>query len=164
MEVKRTNYILIDYENIRSLNLALLNENPVQVLVFVGEQQKRLPTVEVQKMLTYRGQIRLITMAGTGSNALDFHLAYYAGRISVEDPKAFIHFITKDKGFDPLVAHLKSQKIFAHRSDCLAEIPLLQRKETIQMDLRERAEQIITRLAKIAVRKRPRKKRHCSPG
>src|SRR3546814_10359453 len=66
-----------------------------------------------------------IRISGNGPNALDFHIAYYIGKIASEEPKAFFHIISKDTGFDPLIAHLKSNKIFSCRSASLDGIPIL---------------------------------------
>lgn len=48
-----------------------------------------------------------------GRNALDFHIASYIGRLAAETSDAHFHVISKDKGFDPLIKHLKTQKISA---------------------------------------------------
>ncbi|MCY1388718.1 PIN domain protein [compost metagenome] len=58
-----------------------------------------------------------------GQNALDFHVAYYLGRLAVEEPDAFFHIISRDKGFDPLIKHLKGKSIFAARSDTIEGMP-----------------------------------------
>lgn len=53
-------------------------------------------------------------------------MAYYIGRISREAPTAFFHIISKDTGFDILIAHLKSKEILAARHKEVADIPLLE--------------------------------------
>ena len=79
-----------------------------------------------------------------GKNALDFHIAYYVGVLSSEEPTAFFHIISKDAGFDPLLKHLKARKVFAQRSSCIADIPFFKpqlpttpeaRIETVVADL-----------------------------
>lgn len=120
METPRTNYILIDHENVHALDPGEIGELPVKVLVFLGEQTKKLAVVDVQKLLMHPGKIELVPISGNGKNALDFHVAYYAGRISVMDPRAAIHIVSKDTGFDPLIDHLKEKKVQASRS---AEVP-----------------------------------------
>jgi hypothetical protein len=47
-----------------------------------------------------------VQMEGSGHNALDFHIAYYLGRLVVEYPEARFQIVSKDAGFDPMVAHL----------------------------------------------------------
>jgi hypothetical protein len=61
---------------------------------------------------------------GSGVNALDFHIAYYIGRLAAENPGAEFHVISKDRGFDPLIKHLMAQKILCQRSTSIADISL----------------------------------------
>jgi PIN domain len=66
-----------------------------------------------------------IKISGNGPNALDFHIAYWIGRLSVTDPTAYFHIVSKDTGFDPLVTHLKTQEVFAGRVKSIDDIPLV---------------------------------------
>ncbi len=140
----KTNYILIDFENVQPKNLELLHGHDFRVLVFVGESQKNISIqlAEALQKLGERG--RYIRIAGNGKNALDFHIAYYIGQLSEKDPTAFFHIISKDTGFDPLVRHLKSEKIWVLREKDLSEIPLLQISNTSSQD--ERIEAIVKSL------------------
>jgi hypothetical protein len=45
--------------------------------------------------------------------------------LSQAEPDAYFHVISKDTGFDPLIAHLKSRKILAARWKDVAEIPFV---------------------------------------
>jgi hypothetical protein len=65
-----------------------------------------------------------VKISGNGSNALDFHIAYYIGSLAASDANGYFHIISKDTGFDPLVQHLKSKKIGAVRSKTIDDIPL----------------------------------------
>ena len=58
-----------------------------------------------------------------GRNALDFHIAYYIGTLSVQDPTAGFHIISKDSGFDALIKHLAGKNIVVSRSAGIAGIP-----------------------------------------
>ncbi|MDM8524257.1 PIN domain-containing protein [Desulfococcaceae bacterium HSG8] len=121
----KTNYILIDYENVQPQNIALLNGHPFHVLVFVGANQTKIP-FEVASALQKLGErAKYIKINGNGQNALDFHIAFYIGQIAERDPNSFFHIISNDTGFDPLVSHLKSKKIWAQRNTDLANIPIL---------------------------------------
>jgi hypothetical protein len=71
------------------------------------------------------GRAQYIKIAGNGNNALDFHIAYYIGKLAAEDTTAYFHIISKDAGFDPLIHHLKAKKIGAVRSKAIEDIPLL---------------------------------------
>ena len=122
----RTNYILIDYENVSSPTvLDVLSQGHYKVVVFVGANQPKV-TYEVASTLQKLGErATYIKINASGTNALDFHIAYYIGRLAVNEPDAYFHIISKDKGFDPLIAHLKDHKIFAARSSDIPEISLV---------------------------------------
>jgi len=51
-----------------------------------------------------------------------FTLAYYVGRAAVLDPSGFFHIISRDTGYDPLVAHLRSNHVQAHRHPDFASL------------------------------------------
>ncbi len=122
----RTNYILIDHENVQPDIVPALKQPGCKVIVFVGANQTKL-SFETAAALQHLGEAAsYVKITGNGPNALDLHIAFHIGQISQRDPASFFHIISKDKGFDPLVKHLKSRKILAMRSASIAEIPLLQ--------------------------------------
>ena len=120
-----TNYVLIDYENVQPKNLELLANHSFKVYLFVGANQTRMPVDLAIAMQKLGENAEYIKMSGNGPNALDFHIAYYIGQLSTQDPKGYFHIISKDTGFDPLIKHLKSKNIRALREKDLAEIPVL---------------------------------------
>ncbi len=121
----KTNYVLIDYENVQPATLGVLNRENFKILVFVGANQTKVP-FEVAAALQHMGErAQYIKISGNGSNALDFHIAYYIGKIAAKEPEAYFHIISKDTGFDPLIQHLKSTKIMAARSADMSEIPAI---------------------------------------
>jgi hypothetical protein len=71
-------------------------------------------------------RLEFINMEGGGRNALDFQIAYHLGGLTKEDPAGFFHVISRDKGFDPLIQHLKSKHISAVRSASIEEMLCLQ--------------------------------------
>jgi hypothetical protein len=121
----RTNYVLIDYENVQPKDVALLNGHAFKVLVFIGANQTKVPLDLVKTMQPMGADADYILISGNGKNALDFHIAYYLGDLANKDPEGFYHVISKDTGFDPLITHLKSRGIRAQRSNALCEIPIL---------------------------------------
>ncbi len=129
-----TNYILIDFENVHPKNLELLTKHPFKVFVFVGASQSKVPFDLADSMQLLGNDARYIKIAGNGQNALDFHIAYYVGELAGKDPDANFHIISKDKGFDPLIKHLKSRKIHIQREKDLVEIPLLRVSNTMSSD------------------------------
>jgi PIN domain len=121
----RTNYVLIDYENVQPAALAVLDQDYFKTIVFVGASQVKL-SFEVASAIQRMGdKASYVKISGNGPNALDFHIAFYIGQIAVNEPTAYFHIISKDAGFDPLIAHLKTKKILAARSKDITEIPLV---------------------------------------
>ena len=120
-----TNYVLIDFENVQPKNLGLLAEQPFQVFVFIGANQTKLPRNVVVAMQALGARAQYVEIDGSGPNALDFHIAYYMGTLAAADQKGSFHIVSRDKGFDPLIRHLKGRKIRARRVIDIAEIPNL---------------------------------------
>jgi len=122
----RPNYVLIDYENVQPDSLGLLDREEFRIRLFIGANQaslKRNVAIAMQKLGPAKAEY--VEISGNGPNALDFHIAYYIGCLSAMDKDAFFHIISKDTGFDPLIAHLKSRKISCQRSVRIEDIPLL---------------------------------------
>lgn len=127
----RTNYVLIDYENVQPAALSVLNQQHFKVIVFVGASQAKV-TYEVASALQQMGnKAEYVKISGNGSNALDFHIAFYIGQIAAQEPDAYFHIVSKDTGFDPLIQHLKSKKIFSCRSKSVADIPIVKAANSI---------------------------------
>ncbi|MDB6153360.1 MAG: hypothetical protein JWL90_1813 [Chthoniobacteraceae bacterium] len=117
--------------------LAHLNHEHFRVIVFVGASQAKVPFEIATAMQCMGTKAEYVKICGHGSNALDFHIAFYIGQIAAADPDAFFHIISKDTGFDPLLQHLKTKKIFAARREAITEIPLASptTKETLEIVL-----------------------------
>ncbi|MEA3412919.1 MAG: PIN domain-containing protein, partial [Pseudomonadota bacterium] len=73
----RTNYILIDFENVQPANLAILNGHPFKVLVFVGANQSKISFELAASIQMLGNDAEYVKMDGNGPNALDFHIAFY---------------------------------------------------------------------------------------
>lgn len=126
----KSNYVLIDYENVQPEAISALDKEHFKVIVFVGATQTKV-TYEVASAMQHLGtRAEYIKISGNGSNALDFHIAYYIGQIAAKDTEAYFHIVSKDTGFDPLIAHLKSKKILACRSKDVNEIPIVKVSNT----------------------------------
>lgn len=121
----KNNYVLIDYENVQPKSLAILNGHEFKVIIFVGANQAKIPFELASALQPLGSNAEYVKIGGSGPNALDFHIAFYIGKLAEKDPNAYFHIISKDTGFDPLIKHLKEMKIFAQREKELAEIPLL---------------------------------------
>lgn len=140
-----TNYVLIDFENVQPRNLDVLASHPFEVYVFVGANQTKVPYELAATMQKFGGNAKYIKMAGNGKNALDFHIAFYVGQLSMQEPEAYFHIISRDAGFDPLIKHLKARKIRIQREKDLAEIPPLRMSSATSND--EKIAAIVKNLA-----------------
>jgi len=121
----RTNFVLIDLENVQPDNISLLNGGPFKIKVFLGANQAKIPIDMARALQLFGPDAEYIQIEGNGCNALDFHIAYYIGRLGVENPGSCFHIISKDTGFDPLIKHLKAQKISCRRLTSISDIPLI---------------------------------------
>lgn len=126
----KTNYVLVDYENVQVKSLDLLREEHFRVTVFLGPKNTRLPVELVLAMQQLGDRAEYVQLETPGSNALDFHIAYYLGALAKEDPAGFFHIISKDTGFDPLIKHLRARKIFSSRSESIEEMPCFAQLES----------------------------------
>ncbi len=133
----RPNIVLIDFESVQPASLEVLAADHFRLKVFVGATQIKLPFDLVTAIQRMGERAEYIKIAGVGPNALDFHIAYYIGRIASDEPEAFFHVISKDTGFDPLIRHLKNKKIFCGRWQSLEDIPAV--KAAQEMSPEERA-------------------------
>lgn len=143
----KSNFVLIDYENVQPEAMSALVEEHFNVIVFVGANQAKV-SFEVASALQQLGdRAQYIKISGNGSNALDFHIAFYIGELASRHPNAFFHIVSKDTGFDPLVQHLKTRKILSSRSKSVVDIPIVkaasskapsERIEIVVADLKRR--------------------------
>ena len=133
----RPNFVLIDAENVKPEYIEKLKHEHFRVLVFVGPNLKRLDFAIVNAVQSLGSNGSYVQTSSHGPNALDFHIAYHLGKLAAAYPEAYFHIVSKDKGFDPLIKHLKNQKIFCSRSASVLDIPLV--KSTDRLSPRQRA-------------------------
>lgn len=119
----RTNYVLVDFENVQPQDIGLLKGGPFKVKIFLGPNQSKIPVSLAAAVQSLGDNAEYISLETAGSNALDFHIAYYIGVLSAAEPTAFFHVISKDTGFDSLLKYLKGKKLLTQRSICIADIP-----------------------------------------
>ena len=91
----RTNYVLIDYENVQPEALGVLDPEHFKVLVFVGASQAKVSFETAVALQRMGSKAEYVKIAGNGSNALDFHIAFYIGQIAAHDRTAYFHIIQK---------------------------------------------------------------------
>jgi hypothetical protein len=119
----RVNYVFVDYENVQDIDLSIIGAQAVHFTLLLGLRNKKLDADVVEKLLANAASVQLVRLSADGRNALDFTLAYYVGRAAAMDPAGFYHIVSRDKGYDPLVAHLRSKHIEARRHDSFASLP-----------------------------------------
>jgi hypothetical protein len=119
------NYVFVDFENVQDINLAVPMDKPMSLVLLIGEKQKTIGVDLVEQLFARSANVQLVRLAASGKNALDFVLAYHVGRAMAADAGAYFHIVSKDKGFDALVKHLKTQGHRIARYDAFAELPFL---------------------------------------
>lgn len=115
-------YIFIDYENIQPDNLEVLHGQDCQIKIFLSGNRARLPLEMVKALQIFGPAVEYVQMLGTGPNALDFHIAYYLGRMASSQPGARFFVVSKDAGFDPLIQHINLHGVRCRRVTAMAEI------------------------------------------
>ncbi|MBS1160834.1 MAG: hypothetical protein H6R15_3253 [Proteobacteria bacterium] len=111
-----TPVLLVDFENIQDLDyLKKLRNTDFEVRVFLGPHQSKLPSSLVRQAQPFGTRLQWIQMEGHGKNALDFHIAYTIGLLVAEDRRRRIFVLSKDAGFDPLIAYLAKRSIACER-------------------------------------------------
>lgn len=108
-------YILVDLENIHPSNFGDSDPAKTKVVVFIGAKQTRVKECTQDALDAGGFDAEYVRISGTGPNALDFHIAYYIGKISSKNPNASFQVLSRDTGFDPLIAHLNTKNIRASR-------------------------------------------------
>lgn len=109
-------YILVDFENVQPPDMGLLSGEQYQLRIFRGPHQKKLDFDIAESLQPHGDRVKYIQSDRHGKNALDFHIAFYMGRLLQEleanGPSAnsntrFV-VISKDGGFDALMSHVQS--------------------------------------------------------
>jgi hypothetical protein len=95
--------LYVDFENVP--NVDIQEATNTKILLFIGQSQKRLSTNIVRSIQPLGKNVEWVQITGSGKNALDFHIAYYLAMNKTQTNTE--HFIiSKDAGFDPLIAHV----------------------------------------------------------
>jgi hypothetical protein len=111
------NHVFVDFENVHEVDPSVIGARSVSLTLLLGARQTKLDAALVEKLLEHAASVQLVRLTTSGTNALDFALAYYVGRAAVADPTGWFHIVSKDTGFDPLIEHLRSRHIHARRHD-----------------------------------------------
>ena len=109
-------YILIDFENVKptAVDLKLIRGAGYRVHIFHGPHQNKFDADIVKALQPLGTQVEFIQCERGGKNALDFHIAFYLGRLVEESKTATskdkpgIVVVSKDGGFDVLLEHVET--------------------------------------------------------
>ncbi len=140
------NFVLVDFENVQPKNVSLLGGGRFKIKVFLGAHQGKIPLEMARALQAFGPDAEYLQIDGHGSNAVDFHIAYYIGRLATQDPAARFFVISRDTGFDPLIKHLKAQGIRCERSKSIAEMPLV--KVSTPEPISDKFDAVVGNLAK----------------
>lgn len=144
----KSQFVLVDFENVQPTDLALLNGGLYKIKIFLGTHQGKIPVAMARALQTFGPDVEYIQVNGSGRNAVDFHIAFYIGQLAAAAPESQFHVISKDTGFDPLLKHLGERGIRCQRSISIATIPLNPAIKAGPESMADRAEAVIENLAK----------------
>ena len=116
-------YILVDFENVQPqvADLGLLRGDSFRVLIFHGAHQNKFDVGMYKALQPLGGHVQLIQSDRQGPDVLDFHISLYLGRLLQKHldeeggTAARFFVISKDRGFDSLLVHVRSLGFEAHR-------------------------------------------------
>ena len=113
--------LLVDYENVHKIDLSGLDDS-YRAIIFVGASQNP-PKAARNKATAHRfNRVDFQKIVGAGKNALDFHIAFHLGRTFETAPETTCVVISRDKGYDPLLAHLNASGLICRRVESFAEL------------------------------------------
>ena len=116
------NHVFVDFENVHEIDPATFASKAINLTLLLGPAAKKLDIAIVEQFVAHAAAVHFIRLETKGKNAVDFALAYYLGQAVLADPTGYFHIISKDKGYDPLVEHLKTKKRHVHRHDSFASL------------------------------------------
>lgn len=117
----KSKLLLVDFENVQDVELSKLDDS-FRVIIFVGAEQRSIPLELVTKAQKLGNRIEWQKIAGNGSNALDFFIAFHLGRVLETSPETQCTVLSKDKGFDPLLRYLNANGLKCRRINSLHEL------------------------------------------
>ncbi len=120
-----THFVFVDFENVPTVDLGLVEGKAAQVTLLIGKNQKKIDLALVQQIRRLADQVELVEVGASGRNALDLTLAYYLGQAVQRNPAAEFFIVSKDKDFEPMIGHLAGKGIAVTRCDAFTGLPFL---------------------------------------
>lgn len=147
--------LFIDYENVTQVRLSSLQQPNLKILIFVGCAQVKIPFELVREAHQLGASVEWIGVEGTGPNALDFHIVFYLGQISLQSPTANYVILSRDRGFDPLIQHLAKIGISCRR---IERLELLSGQSDLALSQDFLSDVAVAKLSAVAAKSRPKKR------
>jgi len=122
-----THYVLIDGENVPEGDAEIFAEKSARFILLYGAKQGKMKLEIVERLVEHADSVKLVRLASSGKNALDFALAFYLGQTVTTDPKAHFVLVSKDGGYDPLIKHLTSRGFKVQRHSEYDSLPFKKR-------------------------------------
>jgi hypothetical protein len=122
-------YVLVDFENVQPQDMDLLRGEQYRVTIFRGPHQRKVDFDIVESLQPLGANVKHVRSERHGKNALDFHIAFYMGRLveehtgngSRESGAARFILVSKDGGFDALLRHVESLGYAATQAPSIRE-------------------------------------------
>jgi PIN domain len=147
--------LFIDYENVTQVKLSSLQQPNLKIFIFVGCAQVKIPFELVREAHQLGASVEWIGVEGTGPNALDFHIVFYLGQISIQSPTSNYIILSRDRGFDPLIQHLAKLGITCRR---IERLELLSGEPDLMLSQEFLSEVAFSKLSAVAAKSRPKKR------
>jgi PIN domain len=147
--------LFIDYENVTQVRLSSLQQPNLKIFIFVGCAQAKIPFELVREAHQLGASVEWIGVEGTGPNALDFHIVFYLGQISLQAPTSNYIILSRDRGFDPLIQHLAKLGISCRRID---RLELLSGEPELTLSQDFLSDIALSKLSAVAAKSRPKKR------
>jgi len=119
--IDKPRLLLVDFENVQQVELTQLDDT-YRVIIFVGADQKSVPFDLVTKAQKLGSRVEWQKIAGNGSNALDFFIAFHLGRVFDMPNRPECIVLSRDKGFEPLLRFLNANGVKSRRINSLSEL------------------------------------------
>jgi hypothetical protein len=120
-----THFVFVDFENVPKVDLRLIEGRPVHVTLLIGKNQGKVDFELVNQIHRLSSQVQLVKLDASGHNALDLTVAFYLGRAVERTPAAQFCIVSRDKDFEPMLAHASGEAIQVVRCDSFETLPFL---------------------------------------
>ncbi|AOS45465.1 hypothetical protein Verru16b_02546 [Lacunisphaera limnophila] len=122
-------FVLVDFQNVTKVDLDRLSVDNVVLLLFLGENQKKLSASLERQVIHHPAEVRLIKVGESTPNALDKKLSGYLGGLCSRHREADFYIVSKDKDFDLVVSCLRGTGLRVDRYDAFEEMPIVAPKK-----------------------------------